>query len=49
MTFIEHLGFFAMNLLIGNANDHQHAGPDRVSIDFTACYAQVPQEVRASN
>ena len=27
MTLIEQLGFFAMNLLIGHANDHQHAGP----------------------
>lgn len=27
MTLIEQLGFFVMNLLIGSANDHQHAGP----------------------
>ena len=27
MTLIEQLGFFAMNLLIGHANDQQHAGP----------------------
>ncbi|MDP9087709.1 MAG: MFS transporter [Pseudomonadota bacterium] len=27
MTLIEQLGFFALNLLIGHANDHQHAGP----------------------
>ena len=26
MTLIEQLGFFALNLLIGGANDHQHAG-----------------------
>ena len=26
MTLIEQLGFFALNLLIGNANDRQHAG-----------------------
>ncbi len=26
MTLIEQVGFFAMNLLIGRANDHQHAG-----------------------
>jgi MFS family permease len=26
MTLIEQLGFFAMNLLIGSANDSQHAG-----------------------
>lgn len=26
MTLIEQLGFFALNLLIGSANDHQHAG-----------------------
>ena len=30
MTLIEQLGFFAMNLLIGNANDQQHAGPDNL-------------------
>ncbi|MDP9066271.1 MAG: MFS transporter, partial [Pseudomonadota bacterium] len=27
MTLIEQVGFFALNLLIGRANDHQHAGP----------------------
>lgn len=27
MTLIEQLGFFALNLLIGHANDHEHAGP----------------------
>ena len=27
MTLIEQLGFFTLNLLIGHANDHQHAGP----------------------
>ena len=26
MTLIEQLGFFALNLLIGSSNDHQHAG-----------------------
>ena len=26
MTLIEQIGFFALNLLIGSANDHQHAG-----------------------
>jgi hypothetical protein len=26
MTLIEQIGFFAMNLLIGKANDYQHAG-----------------------
>lgn len=26
MTLIEQLGFFALNLLIGSANDHQNAG-----------------------
>ena len=26
MTLLEQLGFFALNLLIGSANDHQHAG-----------------------
>jgi MFS family permease len=26
MTLIEQIGFFSMNLLIGKANDHQHAG-----------------------
>jgi MFS family permease len=26
MTLIEQVGFFTMNLLIGKANDHQHAG-----------------------
>lgn len=26
MTLVEQIGFFVMNLLIGKANDHQHAG-----------------------
>ena len=26
MTLLEQVGFFALNLLIGSANDHQHAG-----------------------
>ena len=27
MTLIEQMGFFALNLMIGKANDYQHAGP----------------------
>jgi hypothetical protein len=27
MTLIEQIGFFALNLLIGKANDSRHAGP----------------------
>lgn len=30
MTLVEQIGFFALNLLIGSANDHQHAGPGNV-------------------
>jgi Na+-driven multidrug efflux pump len=30
MTLIEQMGFFAMNLLIGKANDHQHAGSNHL-------------------
>ncbi len=30
MTLVEQVGFFALNLLIGSANDHQHAGPGNV-------------------
>jgi MFS family permease len=30
MTLIEQMGFFAMNLLIGKTNDHQHAGLDHM-------------------
>ena len=30
MTMIEQLGFFVLNLLIGSANDHQHAGPGNI-------------------
>jgi MFS family permease len=28
MTVIQQIGFFLLNLLIGNANDYSHAGPD---------------------
>jgi MFS family permease len=31
MTLIEQVGFFALNLLIGRANDHQHAGLDNMA------------------
>jgi MFS family permease len=31
MTLIEQVGFFVMNLLIGKANDHQHAGLDHLN------------------
>jgi MFS family permease len=31
MTLIQQIGFFAMNLLIGRANDASHAGPDNPS------------------
>jgi len=31
MTLIEQVGFFAMNLLIGKANDYRHAGLDNLS------------------
>jgi MFS family permease len=30
MTLIEQVGFFAMNLLVGKANDYQHAGPGNI-------------------
>lgn len=30
MTLIEQIGFFVMNLTIGSANDHQHAGPANI-------------------
>ena len=29
MTLIQQIGFFAMNLLIGKANDYSHAGPEQ--------------------
>ena len=30
MTLVEQVGFFTLNLAIGSANDHQHAGPGNV-------------------